>query len=517
MASAPLLHYTELDAQFECDIADQHHELHHDHDEERLPPRPTSRLGFIPSPPRAPAPELPVTPWTKSLFQKIGIQSLTASSSDVDMDITAAPVNSPSADDDEDIDPLSLPILPSLSSASASTSSLNLVDMEVDTSSCESEYDDSDSDGYSSGGDSDIDLDSPADYGQGGRDILLVPPTAHPVAPPTLPLPALPPSIAPCTIPAPPSSFAQRPTPVPPPSPLPRLKFSCLPSPLAPNPETRIRSLTPLRHAYGHHGRSRHALIHFKYVWAVREDEWDEYNSCIREVGAYGGISATRSLPPPRRCPPPLRNLGPVPPPMPPMTIHPRRGDLAALHDPYCAHMDRCFVRTRVGNESDGASEDEGESEGESMAASISTASDASDETLVESECEGDGHPKEMVLVDANLEALLTTPRSRTGYTTATPKRSLAHGKSPLPPPPHWETSWYKRWELLIELHHKSMPPSPPAVRSPRFFIGDDDEQDDESWSEERWNEVLGDRPTLDDDDVMFVTNSDSVLLLEGI
>jgi len=116
-----------------------------------------------------------------------------------------------------------------------------------------------------------------------------------------------------------------------------------------------------------------------------------------------------------------------------------------------------------------------------------------------------------------------------------------ASAKSVLvPPPPRWETSCYKRWEILVELvrldterelgpqqqqqHLMSSSDSGPgaslAVSVPpprsRFFIGgeEDGEEDwdagegDESWSEERWDEVLAmTRAAEDDDDVMIVTN----------
>ncbi|KAJ7485497.1 hypothetical protein FB451DRAFT_1554398 [Mycena latifolia] len=574
MASFSLLqsNYTDPDDQLESDIADEHHELNHDQDEAELPPRPTSRLGFNSSP-AAPivAPEAPVAPprsrpglkWTRTLFQKIGIPSLSSSSSsataDVDMDITTA-VTTPGADDDDDLDPLSLPVLPSLSSASASTSSLNLTEMDVDTgSSCDDEYDDSDSDGYSSA-DSDIDLDSPAEYGQGGRDLLLFPPM--PTGPPPLPPPAVPPSppsplepypaILPTTaLP----SFPRRPTPVSTSPPAVRTNYSCLPSPLSPNSEDRVRYTNPLRHAYGHHGRSRHALLHLKYVWALREDQWDEHTSRIHDSYAYCAMAPPRA-PPRDSAPPrmPSRNFVPVP----PMTIHPRRGDLTALRDPYCAHMDRCFVglplwtmgktlwmydvhmlaegRARASKVVDGNSEDE-ESEGESMAASMSTAgfSDDSDETLVESESERDVRSEDETLEevdldmdkdDKDLKAPVSPPRSRPAYLTSKRPPTLFASTSPSAPLPRWETSWYKRWEILIELvrldtereraqhmAHKSPSPSL-AVRTPRFFIGEEEDENDESWSEERWDEVLRvDGNEAEDDEVMIVSNE---VLVEG-
>ncbi|KAJ7073535.1 hypothetical protein B0H15DRAFT_868777 [Mycena belliarum] len=558
MASLTLLHsnYTDPDDQLESDIVDQHHELNYEQDEDELPPRPTSRIGFNSNPTPA---EVPASPprsrpgtlkWTRSLFQKIGRPSLPPSTFvDVDMDITAV-VTTPSADEDDDLDPLSLPVLPSLS-ASTSTSSLSLNDMDVDTgSSCDDEFDDSDSDGYSSE-DSEIEIDTPASYVQGGRDSLLFP-RMPPPGPPPSPPPTVPPSplaacvaILPANAPIP--TFARRPTPVTTPPPAVRTKFSCLPSPLSPNSDDRIYYTNPIRHAYGHHGRSRHALLHLKYLWALREDQWDEHTSRIHDSYAYSGMVLPRA--PPRDSTPPRmqsRNCLSVP----PMTIHPRRGDLTALRDPYCAHMDRCFVglplwtmgktlwmydvhmlaegRVRAVQitEATSNSEDE-ESEGDSMAASVSTAgfSDDSDETLVESGSEREAHSDDEALEEAELAVVqvkcqgdakvpvLLSARSRPTYLSSKRPLSLCASVSASPPPPpRWETSWYKRWEILMELvrldtereRAQHPPPAPPAARSPRFFIGEEDDDGDESWSEERWDEVLND---ASDDKLMIVSN----------
>ncbi|KAF9024979.1 hypothetical protein BDZ89DRAFT_95448 [Hymenopellis radicata] len=102
--------------------------------------------------------------------------------------------------------------------------------------------------------------------------------------------------------------------------PPPRTKFTCLPSPL--HEAARPASLTvPVRHDYEQHGYSRHALHHVKWFWSLREDE------C-----AYGGV---------KHKSPVIKDDTPA---LPPLSVHPRRGDLASLRDPYCAHMDRYFV-----------------------------------------------------------------------------------------------------------------------------------------------------------------------------
>ncbi|KAJ7754494.1 hypothetical protein B0H16DRAFT_1886597 [Mycena metata] len=494
---------------FESDIAD--HQLGCDDD--ALPPRPTSRLSFNgevavaqtvpPTRPRA-------VSWTKNLFHKIRIPLRVVPDIDmVDMDITAV---SPDADDD-DLDPVSLPILPSSTS------------MDVDD-----DYDDSDSDGYSSG-DSDIDLDSPVEYG-----VLIFPPV-------------------PKSLPPPPS----------PPTPTPsarRTKYSTLPSPLSPAAQPSICRTTPLRHAYGHHGRSRHALLHLKFLWALREDAHENNNK-----NAYAAMRARLAC----------NNNNTASPP--PMTIHPRSGDLSALRDPYPAHMDRCFggmplwtmgktlwmydvhLGVAAGARSVCATQDERDEESESdeesiLAASVSGASDDSDDsTLVGSGSEGEvdlidlGGEVEVEVVEVAEKKAL--PRSRAASVSPSPAESKpqlqpqhkAYSKRAPPPKPRpvWETSWYKRWEVLLELvridaerervsraerKSSAFPPNGPtaapapasaskalAVRAPRFFIGEpddeDDEEGDESWSEERWDEVLGVEMGVGvEDDMIIVSHS---------
>ncbi|KAJ7792942.1 hypothetical protein B0H14DRAFT_2928748 [Mycena olivaceomarginata] len=501
------------------------------------------------------------------------------------MDITAAPITSPTLDE-EDLEPASLPILPALASA-VSTTSLNLTDMDVDTgSSCDDEYD-SDSDGYSSG-DSDIDLDTPAEYGQDGRDVLLFPPTQPLPSPPTMP-PPLPPTMPPAPTvshtlpPAPiisppvPSCSSRSPSVYSPPI---RTKYTCLPSPLSPDSDACISYTNPLRHAYGHHGRSRHALLHLKYLWAMREDQWDEHAMRMHESYAYDGVSPASarhafpsSPPPPRVQSPDYSHLR-----MPPLTIHPRRGDLSALRDPYCAHMDRCFVgmplwtmgktlwmydvhvlaghRVRLlseGTPFENEDEESGsEGENSTMASSMSTAgfSDDSDETLVDSErsCSDDEGMDIMEDVDLGSDAGKETDgavevqlcsRPLGDYLDSKPRLLMSRVPAKSSPPPRWETTWYKRFEVLIELvrldtqremgppqqqrdpSSASRPSSELAVsiQSPRsrFFIGGEEDCDedwdgsegDDSWSEERWDQVLAmDRDTEDDaDDILIVSN----------
>jgi hypothetical protein len=198
----------------------------------------------------------------------------------------------------------------------------------------------------------------------------------------------------------------------------------------------------------------------------------------------------------------------------------------------------------RGGADEDG--DEENLSEGESMAASMSTAgfSDDSDETLVESESERDlgGRSDDEMLEDVPLDDDMEKEKetddvvkppissldSRPDYLNS--KRALTLDVSFVSSsmaPPRWETSWYKRWEVLLELvrldtererAQQQIPADPAsslAVRPPRFFIGEDEYEGegDESWSEERWDEVLA---MNGDDDVMIVSSSNQCLLPVG-
>lgn len=215
-----------------------------------------------------------------------------------------------------------------------------------------------------------------------------------------------------------------------------RPKYSCLPSPLStiydPAKPYSFRH-TPRRHVYRQHGHSRHSLLHLKWFWAIREEEWVARTARIRDSQAYDGLSIFRGVvPPPTLRFPGCRAFGlpdgsqspqENPPQLPPMSIHPRRGDLLTLRDPYCMHIDRFFVgmplwtmgkmlwmydlhvateaRNRLltgerkakrlyGDTEDNSYEAE-QSEEESVETSGSAdSSDDSDTTLVESESEGD-------------------------------------------------------------------------------------------------------------------------------
>ncbi|KAF7316408.1 NCS cytosine-purine permease [Mycena indigotica] len=455
----------------ESDIADE--QLDMDFLE---PPRPTSRLGFnseltpaSPQPHRAakrPRYTTSPTKWTKALLQRIGL-STTPGKTEITTLTTLE--NDP---EDEDADPLSFATLPSLASSATSPSSLD----------CDKSFEQDDSDDSSSE-DSDFDFDSFVDENDAEElDLFQLEPTSTICRPPS---PPLPPRVnIPNKPPTKTSSLSAS-------SPASTAENSYSPSPLSPMYTGRSsRTATkPFRHAYGNHGRSKYSLLHCKFLWAVREEQWEAHTARLRDAQAYSGLVLPKStLRPPRSFP----VSDPEPAPIPPMTIHPRHGDLSALHDPQATHLDRCFVGMQPwtisktlwmydvhlwaawqANHDDGIDFDDDVSENESMAASISSASDDSDSTLVD-------ETQDETMVDISLSNEEEHPQLKKFIVTR-----------PDPFGVGWETSWAKRWELLIELVRidtererqqaeilQKIQPQP--NKRPKFFIGDDDESDDQ-------------------------------------
>ncbi|KAG6890276.1 hypothetical protein C0992_002425 [Termitomyces sp. T32_za158] len=322
-------------------------------------------------------------------------------------------------------------------------------------------------------------------------------------------------------------------------------KFSCLPSPLS-SPYVPFNAssynYTPQRHRYRHHGHSRHALLHLKWFWASREDTWLECNARMFKVKAYDGLSILNSVSPRFRLPGGCIPHGPAdtpqPPPsppialLPPLSVHPRRGDLSALHDPYCMHIDRYFVGMPLwtmsktlwmfdvhmaSGELQAGQQDveddlfEYRSEGGSIETSESHAfSDDSDSTLVESDHEAeqlrDAHHNQE---DIRLESKGSqTPEHDADASSSKipimrdlkrfiPPRSTSTNSNISCPPP-WPTNWYRRWEILLQLcvqnKSKTIQPSilPISHSKPqRFFIGDDWDEEEDEEAEEQGNHAL--------------------------
>ena len=298
-----------------------------------------------------------------------------------------------------------------------------------------------------------------------------------------------------------------------------RPKFSCLPSPLSTR-HAVARSFSfhhvPSRHLYRQHGYSRHALLHLKWFWATREDDWADPHDRHHDSKAYGGLSILGLGPSPvRGCTAPNNvspdNSGQLP----PLSIHPRRGDLSALRDPYCMHIDRYFVGLPLWTmaktlwifdmhigmstrelgaagepenkhtvvSSLGPEEEDARSEAESLDTSMSLHfSDDSDTTLVESDSDSENSPSRRRSVtgyddlswesaeDQQEEGCSSSchmfsqhpekspssesrKRPRNGKTQhKTRTYPTSRSLSPDSSCPPWTTSWYRRWDLLLHL-----------------------------------------------------------------
>lgn len=216
---------------------------------------------------------------------------------------------------------------------------------------------------------------------------------------------------------------------------------------------------SPPRHQYTNHGYSRHGFTHIRRFWELREDAW-----------AYDGYA-----------PEPSEDESITPP-----SMHPRRGDVSALRDPYCAHVDRCFAKLPVWTMSKtlwmfdihvGATREkpkvmttdsETENEEEMMGSVVSVktkASEDSDATLVESESE-DGWSVVSPSQSSPVSPCRSAQPSRSPscyFEEESPKKLFVEEEEEDSSdeedeeeyacvPRVWATNWYRRWELLIRL-----------------------------------------------------------------
>lgn len=256
-----------------------------------------------------------------------------------------------------------------------------------------------------------------------------------------------------------------------------RHKYSCFPSSMSPEPAA-YPSPSHQRHSYRQHGYSRLALQHIKWFWSMREREWEDSNTDLRSVNIYSVSPDAPHVQPVNLLP---FNINRVPTPYAhrtaSTTIHPRRGDISALRDPYSFHIDRCFAglanwtfgkilwmldmhtamekrKMEVDMEQD-ASDEESESE---LETSASTGfSDDSDCTLVESENESDLRNTilDSLTINNDVEPpqilsvgyLDNTSWSQSVYTHSSKSKKLDR-KEDLP----WPTNWYRRWALLVDI-----------------------------------------------------------------
>lgn len=220
---------------------------------------------------------------------------------------------------------------------------------------------------------------------------------------------------------------------------------------------------SPPRHQYTDHGYSRQGFSHIRRFWELREDAW-----------AYDGYS------------PELSEEESITPP----SMHPRRGDVSALRDPYCAHVDRCFAKLPVWTMSktlwmfdihvgatrpkaipkSASTDSETENEEDMFGSIVSVktkASEDSDSTLVESESE-DGWSVVSPSSSTPISPSSSQPsRSPSCYFEEEPPKKLFDEEDEDEEedssdeedeneyacvPRVWATNWYRRWELLIRL-----------------------------------------------------------------
>ena len=269
----------------------------------------------------------------------------------------------------------------------------------------------------------------------------------------------------------------------------------------------------PRRHEYRHRGYSRHALAHIKWFWVTREDEWETRSGPVRPSKpqldesflktALDDPLATAGPSIPRRRTP-LHPVHQSQHELPPMTIHPRRGDLSSLRDPYCMKVDRSFAvlptwtigktlwmydvhlasrdraSVEVPNNDMTDPYDDTESESESLGACSSSAShnDDSDATLVDSETENDFSPggsssdiswdpcvdgkgymsprdtysptSSAILSDSpdlSISPSLESAWSRSAYSEPSSNSEACHSS--------WAKDWYQRWQCMIEVSNR--------------------------------------------------------------
>lgn len=204
---------------------------------------------------------------------------------------------------------------------------------------------------------------------------------------------------------------------------------------------------SPLRPMFPHHGLSRSALQHQKWLWNTRYDEWMQWRAEVEtaEMGPYGGISNAAAIEPPpfrrSRFPSPMLSEAEHSPINKTAELNekifPRTGDITALHDPQVARVDQTFCNyplctiqkvlfvcsmDTAARERSPLSRDSG---------NVNHHSDSQDTDPTRSTTKG-----------ANCEGRALTPLD-----SPTPESAF-----PLLTRLSWEQSWHTRWEVLTAL-----------------------------------------------------------------
>ena len=197
----------------------------------------------------------------------------------------------------------------------------------------------------------------------------------------------------------------------------------------------------PLRPMFPHHGLSRSALQHQKWLWNTRYDEWMQWRADVdsaeaAEMGAYGGITPNPTAIEP---PPPFRRCSSPMPPEPEYAaavgkkvemnekIFPRTGDLTDLHDPQVMRLDQTFCNYPLWT-----------IQKVLFACSMDTTARGEGPRSRDSEKAGERDVQE---ADGDDDALLAQHDSPNSESTI-----------PLLTRLRWEQSWHTRWEVLTAL-----------------------------------------------------------------
>ena len=215
----------------------------------------------------------------------------------------------------------------------------------------------------------------------------------------------------------------------------------CVPSPSIipselPMPTHRHRPML-----FPHHGLSRSALQHQKWLWNTRYDEWMQWRADVdsaeaAEMGAYGGITgpaaAIEPPPPLRRCSrasssPVLPEYGAAAGTKTEMNekIFPRTGDLTDLHDPQVVRLDQTFCNYPLWT-----------IQKVLLVCSMDTAAARDSEKTDkradygdDNDAQGDGKKREISIAQRESDSTI-----------------------PLLAKLRWEQSWHTRWEVLTAL-----------------------------------------------------------------
>jgi len=282
-------------------------------------------------------------------------------------------------------------------------------------------------------------------------------------------------------------------------------------SPLSPHhPGTQTPSTSPNPLELNHHGLSKSALMHQKWFWSTRHDEWATWEAQMEEADvisdAYGGMAilpgtcpalsrsrytSTRRTQPSSPCPSP----NPANP-----RIFPRLGDISALRDPYSVNIDRCFchfplwtvhktlymfdMHHRSTSLHNTSKMNVGESEGLSNAVNMDK--QASDAT--------GSNDRDAILVSEEVLGSSVTRKAFSGKGSDIDEFGESGEFQTWDGVRAWEISWYARWELLIELVKRdevkrnvlgcvvTCPHEPPPMF---FFAGENSKEDDDDEEEE--------------------------------